>query len=209
MNAGLIAALAAGALVVVGLGCRADAAPVYPVVAAQSSLTFSGLQQGERFTGAFQRFDAHIEYAPDDLAGSRFDVTVPVKSLDSKSAERDQALVTPDWFDVGRFPTATFRTVAMRSTSGGLVADADLSIKGRTRRIAFPFAWKAVGTGATLDARVTLDRLDFGLGGGEWADESAVGRKIDVVVHLTLGSPASPPPATKPDTKRPARVPAK
>ena len=63
----------------------AVAAPVYPVVAARSSLAFSGTQQGERFNGVFRAFDARIQYAPDDLAGSHFDVTIPLKSLDSKN----------------------------------------------------------------------------------------------------------------------------
>ena len=117
--------------------------------------------------------------------------------------------MTADWFDVAHFPVATFRTVAMRATPTGVVADADLSIKGRTKRIVFPFAWKATGTGATLDARVTLDRLDFGLGGGEWADESTVARKVDVVVHLTLGPPAIPAPPAKPGSKAPPKPTAK
>ena len=194
------------ALVLGGLGVTAGAAPSYPVVAAQSSLSFIGSQQGERFTGVFHAFEAKIDFAADDLAGSRFDVTIPLKSLDTKSTERDQALVTADWFDVAHFPAATFRTVGLRTTPTGVVADADLSIKGRTKRIVFPFTWKAVGAGATLDARVTLDRLDFGLGGGEWADDSTVGRKIDVVVHLALAAPvAPPPPARKMNAKAPAK----
>jgi len=191
------------ALVLGWMAATASAAPSYPVVAAQSSLTFIGSQQGERFTGAFRSFDARIEYAAEDLAGSRFDVTIPLKSLDTRSTERDQALVTADWFDVAHFPAATFRTVAMRATPSGVVADADLSIKGRTKRIVFPFSWKAAGTGAMLDAHVTLDRLDFGLGGGEWADDATVGRKIDVVVHLTLAAPV--PPAGKATAKVPAK----
>ena len=91
----------------------------------------------------------------------------------------------------------------MRATATGAVADADVTIKGRTKRIAFPFTWSGRAGGATLDARVTLDRLDFGLGAGEWADESMVGRKVDVIVHLTLGPPAVPatPPPAKPVTK--------
>ena len=79
------------------------------------------------------------------------------------------------------------------------------TIKGRTKRIAFPLTWKMAGTGATLDARVTLDRLDFGLGAGDRADESTVGRKVEVVVHLTLvtGPASTPakPPAGKPVAK--------
>jgi polyisoprenoid-binding protein YceI len=33
---------------------------------------------------------------------------------------------------------------------------------------------------------VRLDRRDFGLGTGEWADESVVARPVEVNVHLTL-----------------------
>ena len=197
------------ALLLGGLGFTAGAAPSYPVVAAQSSLSFIGSQQGERFTGVFHSFEAKIDFAADDLVGSRFDVTIPLKSLDTKSTERDQALVTADWFDVARYPVATFRTVGMRATPSGVVADADLSIKGRTKRIVFPFTWKAAGAGATLDARVTLDRLEFGLGGGEWADDSTIGRKIDVVVHLTLAAPSAPAAPAAPAAKMNPKAPVK
>jgi polyisoprenoid-binding protein YceI len=180
----------------------ARAAPAYAVVPAQSSLSFVGTQQGEKFTGVIRDFDARIAYAADDLAHSALDVTIRMKSIDSKSPDRDQALATADWFDFAKFPTASFRTVAIRSTPAGPVGDADLTIKGRTKRIAFPFLWKAVGGGATLDARVTLDRLDFGLGTGDWADESTVGHKVDVVVHLTL---AAAPPAAAAGGAKPAK----
>ena len=177
----------------------AVAAPLYAVVPAQSSLSFVGTQQGEKFTGVIRDFDARIEYAADDLATSKLDVAIRVRSMDTNSPDRDQALATSDWFDFARFPTATFRTVAIRATPAGPVGEADLSIKGHSKRIAFPFVWKAAGAGATLDARVTLDRLDFGLGMGEWADESMVGRKVEVVVHLTLAAAPPPPkPAAKP-----------
>lgn len=172
-----------------------QAAPAYAVVPAQSSLTFIGSQQGEKFTGTIRDFDARIQYGADDLAGSRFDVTIRVKSMDTKSPDRDQALATGAWFDVAQFPTATFRTTAMRTSATGPVGDAELVIKGHAKRIAFPFTWRATtGGGATLDAKVTLDRVDFGLGTGEWADDSLVGRKVDVVIHLALAAVAAPPP---------------
>ena len=97
----------------------AIAAPSYVVVPAQSSLSFVGTQQGEKFTGAIRDFDARIAYAADDLATSRLDVTIGVKSMDTKSPYRDQALATADWFDFAKFPTATFRTVVIRATPAG------------------------------------------------------------------------------------------
>ncbi|MBS0375744.1 MAG: YceI family protein [Proteobacteria bacterium] len=195
-----------GVLVLAAATGTAGAAPTYTVVPAQSSLSFIGTQQGEKFTGVIRDFDARIAFGTADLAGSRLEVAMRLKSIDSKSPDRDQAIATTDWFDVAKYPVATFRTLAIRATPTGAVGDAELTIKGHTQRLAFPFAWKAAADGgATLDARVTLDRLDFGLGTGEWADESMVGRKVEVVVHLTL-APAAPPPAApgKPPVAKPA-----
>lgn len=184
----------------------AGAAPVFTVVPAQSSLSFIGTQQGEKFTGVIRDFDARIAYASSDLASSRLEVAMRLKSIDTKSPDRDQAIATTDWFDVAKYPVATFRTLSIRATPTGPVGEAELTIKGHTQRLAFPFSWKATPDGgATLDARVTLDRLDFGLGTGEWADESMVGRKVEVVVHLALAASAAAPVApAKPPTTKPA-----
>jgi len=187
---------------VLGLAASAVAhadAPTYVPVLAQSSLSFMGTQQGEKFTGVFRDYDAKIAYAPDQLATSHIDVTIRLKSLDSKSQDRDSALAGADWFDFAKYPTATFRAATIRATPTGPVGDADLTIKGHTKRIAFPFTWKVEGGKATLDARVTLDRIDFGLGTGEWADDAVAGKKVDVVVHLQLATAA--PAAAAPPAK--------
>lgn len=181
----------AGALFAPGLPAIA-AAPAWTVDPAQSTLSFVGTQQGEKFTGVFKRFKATVRYAPGDLAGSALDVSIDVTSVDSKSPDRDQALATDAWFDFKRYATATFRSVGpLRASPNGATADADLSIHGHTKRIAFPFRFVATGPSATLDARVTLDRLDYGLGAGEWADDSVIGHKVDVIVHLVLRAAAN------------------
>ena len=174
----------------------AVAAPRYVAVPAQSSLSFVGTQQGEKFTGAFGAFAARIQFGPADLASSRLESTLQMRSVTTQSAERDDTLATSQWFDSAQFAAATFQTVALRAGVAGVAgaanftADADLTIKGRTKRIVFPFSWQARPDGAVLDARVTLDRLDFGIGAGEWADESIVGRKVEVIVHLLLAPAA-------------------
>lgn len=201
-------ALAIVATASVSSPARADA-PTYSAVATQSSLSFVGTQQGEKFTGVFKDYDARIAFAPDQLQGSHIDVTIRLKSMDSKSQERDSALAGADWFDFQKYPTATFHAGTIRATPGGPVGDADLTIKGHTKHLAFPFSWKAEAGKVTLDARVTLDRLEFGLGAGEWADESIAGKKVDVVVHLVLAATAAAPAAPAPPAAKPAAPAAK
>lgn len=164
----------------------AIAKPVNYQVQSGSSVSFVGTQQGEKFIGVFKSFDASIVMDSDNPGQSVFDVSIHLKSADSKNAERDSALATSAWFDVAHHPDAHFKTVTFRSTPQGMVADADLTIRDKTKRLVFPFSFKKTPTGATLDAKVTLSRLDYGLGAGEWADESMIGHGVDVIVHLNL-----------------------
>lgn len=172
-------------------------APAWVPVRAQSSLAFSGVQQGERFTGQVRDFDARVDFQPGNPGSGRIEATMRTKSIDTRNSERDTALAGSDWFDYARFPLATFRATALHSTPAGFIGDAELTIKGHAKHIPFPFTWTTSGANAVLDAKVTLDRLDYALGAGEWSDESIVSRKVDVIVHLVLApasAPATPPP---------------
>jgi polyisoprenoid-binding protein YceI len=192
----LIRALLPAFMLSASAASTAGEAPAFLPVAAQSSLSFTGSQQGEKFTGSFHEFDARVAYAPEQLASSRISATIKMKSLDSKSQDRDSALIGPEWFEVAKFPIASFRTTAIRMTPTGPVGDAELTIKSATKHLAFPFSWKMEGGKAVLDARVTLDRLDFGVGTGEWADEGIAGRKVEVSVHLVLAAAPNAAPPT-------------
>jgi polyisoprenoid-binding protein YceI len=157
---------------------------------ARSQLTFKGTQQGAAFTGRFQRFTPQIVFSPDALATSRWQVTIDVGSNASGSEERDETMRMADWFDVARYPTATFATTGFRAGTapGSFVAEGELTIKGRKARIALPFRWtpSADGRAATLIGQVVLDRHTFALGTGDWADDAWVGRSVTVGVQLAL-----------------------
>ena len=169
---------------------KAPAAAEWQMDAARSTLTFTGTQQGEAFTGHFKRFTPRIVFSPAALAVSQWAVTVDVKSNDSANQERDETMRTSDWFDVAHYPTATFTATAFRAGKGAgeYVADGELVIKGRKVRVPLPFRWTPAANGktATLSAQVVLDRHAFALGTGDWADDAWVGRNVTVNVQLVL-----------------------
>ena len=162
-------------------------ARTWKVDAAHSSLAFAGVYQGEKFEGRFKRFDAKINYDPADLGQSKFDVTVEIASVDTANTERDQALPGKDFFDTARFPKAHFVTTRFRKTSNGQVlADGTLTLRGVARPVVLSVEFAPQGTGATLDVNTTLKRLDFGIGGGDWADTSMIGNAVTVHGRLAL-----------------------
>ncbi|MCE5231968.1 MAG: YceI family protein [Mizugakiibacter sp.] len=163
------------------------AARDWNVDAARSSLGFVGTYQGEAFDGTFKRFTARIAYDPADLAHARFDVTVDLASAGTQNAERDQMLPGADFFDVAKFPAAHFVSSAFRrAADGGVLADGTLTLRGVSKPVTLTVKFAPAGGGATLDVATTLKRLDYGIGGGDWADTSVIADAVTVKSHLVL-----------------------
>lgn len=154
---------------------------------AGSSLRFSGTQQGEAFSGEFRNFESSIRFDPADPGSARFDVTIDVTSADTANSERDETMLGTEFFDISRFPKARFVTTQFRQIApGAFEADATLTIRDKSVALKFPFNWSGDARSAELKAKVTLDRLAFDVGSGEWEDEESIGHKVDVLVHLKL-----------------------
>lgn len=162
-------------------------AHTWQVDAAHSTLAFTNTYQDVKYTGQFRRFTAKIDYDPADLARAKFDVTVDITSLDTQNSERDQAALGKAFFDAGKFPRAHFVTTSFRKAADGTVlADGQLTLRGVTRPVTLQVEFVPGGDGATLDVTAQVQRLDFGIGGGEWADTSMIGNGVTVHGHLVL-----------------------
>ncbi|MEO6968807.1 MAG: YceI family protein [Rhodanobacteraceae bacterium] len=163
-------------------------AQAWTVDQARSTLTFTGTYQGEKFEGRFKRFDARtVYYDPANLADAKFDVSIDIASVDTANAERDQALPGADFFDTAKFPQAHFVTTSFRKDARGeVLADGMLSLRGVSKPVTLRVTY-APGS-ETLDVDATLKRLNFGIGGGDWADTSLIGNAVTVHGHLVLTS---------------------
>lgn len=158
----------------------------YHMDAAQSHLGFVGTVQGESFEGRFAAFSADIRFDPDALADSRFDVRIDLASADSQNEERDSTLKGEDFFAVERMPQAHYRAERFRRLDDGrFVADGELTLRGITHPVSLTFRWTP-GNPAQLQGEAELKRLDFGVGGGEWADEDTIANAVRVVTSLHL-----------------------
>lgn len=154
---------------------------------AHSTLTFTNTYQNVEYTGQFRRFDAAIDYDPNDLAHAKFDVTIDITSLDTQNSERDQTALGADFFDTAKFPRAHFVTTAFRKAADGkVVAEGVLTLRGVSKPVALTVSFKPDGNTATLDVTAQVKRLDFGIGAGQWADPSMIGDGVTVRGHLQL-----------------------
>ena len=162
-------------------------AQTWQVDAAHSTLDFTNTYQTVTYTGRFKRFGAAITYDPADLAQAKLDVTVDITSLDTQNSERDHAALGADFFDTAKFPKARFVTTAFRKAANGdVLADGELTLRGITKPVTLVVKFARNGDSATLDVTAQVKRLDFGIGGGQWADPSLIGNVVAVHGHLVL-----------------------
>ena len=114
-----------------------------------------------------------FEFDPAKPGASSIEVQVPMSSLSSGVPKLDAHLSNADFFDVAKFPTATFKSsqVTVVDEDSLRVAGA-LTIHGVTRPVTLAVTINQVGAhpmrktpAAGFDATATIKRSDFGVGG--------------------------------------------
>ncbi len=90
----------------------------------------------------FNKFEGQFEFDENKPEASSVSITVDTTSLDSNHAERDKHLRGEQFFDVNKFPTATFVSTGLKPTTDKKgVLSGDLTIKGITKSISMEVTW--------------------------------------------------------------------
>ncbi len=189
-------ALAAGSLVAMLFGTcatlAASAPPVhYMLDDARSLLRFAFVQAGASNNGRFRKLTADVRFSGDNLAASRIDVTVDIASLDTGDPERDDTLKGADLFDLKNFPQARFTATKFTASGPGRYeAQGKLTIRNVTKDLKLPITFQTkMEQGrrvAYMTGQVSIRRLDYGVGQGEWKSTEWVSDDVSVTFSLRL-----------------------
>jgi len=120
--------------------------------------------------GTFKEFGGTLTVGTDPLQSS-VEAVVQVASVDTGEASRDGHLRTGDFFEVEKFPTMTLKSTGITGKGGDFTLNADLTIKGITKSVAFDLEFEGVSkdlygnTKAGFTASAEINRKDWGI---EW-----------------------------------------
>ncbi len=142
--------------------------------------------------GTFNRFGGLIEMDTSDITKSRASGWVEVASIDTRNKRRDDHLRGPDFFNVQKYPKMTLEVRRIYKKDKEWWADADLTIKGVTRRISFPFKWYGPvkdpwgNLRIGIEAKFKIDRYDFGITWNKTMETGGlvVGREVEVELNV-------------------------
>jgi polyisoprenoid-binding protein YceI len=151
------------------------------------SLTFSFMQAGAESHGSFRQFATELGYDEKNPAAGSLKVTVQIASLDTQDKDRDDALAGAELFDAKKYPTAQYLANSLvKRADGGLEAVGKLTLRGVTRDLRVPLRIQNAAGGVELSGEVTIKRLDFGVGQGEWKSTEWVGDDVKLQYKVPL-----------------------
>jgi polyisoprenoid-binding protein YceI len=145
------------------------------IVPAQSEISFTSRQMGVPVDGKFRQWTGKVSF------------TIDTGSASFGAAETDAEVPKAPWFNVAKFPQASFASTGIKSLGAGkLEVAGKLSIKGSQRDVVVPVMLSQSGANTTAAGSFTIKRLDFKIGDGEWADTSMVANEVVVKFKLAV-----------------------
>jgi polyisoprenoid-binding protein YceI len=121
--------------------------------------------------GQFTVIAGSLTLDPNEITNSRIEASVDAASINTRDAQRDGHLKSPDFFDVEKYPKLTFQSTRVeRRGEGELAVRGNLTIHGVTQEVVFgvegptpphkdPWGNTRIGVSATAK----INRKDFGL----------------------------------------------
>lgn len=155
-------------------------------VQASGALSFASQYQGEVFTGQFPGFRSTLSFDPATPKAAKLDVLIPLAGTTTRNSDRDTTLQSSDFFSVAKFAQARYTANGFRSLGGNkYAADGTLTLRGVSRSVTLTFTWTP-GAKPVLAGKATVKRLDFGVGGGDWADTELIPNEVAVSTRVTF-----------------------
>jgi len=150
-----------------------------------SELGFSGDYGGEPVPGTFKKFSGSVEFDLAKPMATRFSTEIDVSSLDTDYSDRDDTLRGEEFFDTAKFPKATYASSGDCTAAGAKVkCPGTLTLRGVSKPVALEIS--ASADGRSLEGTATLDRSQFGVGSGDWADPTSIANPVEITFKLKL-----------------------
>jgi polyisoprenoid-binding protein YceI len=154
-----------------------------------SKVEFVAAKITRSHNGSFKQFSGKIDLVPTHVENSRVAIDIDTSSVVTDEDQLTGHLKTPDFFDVARFPKATFVSTKIEpSTTAGAThtVTGNFELHGVKKTISFPANIQLAADSVSVSAEFSINRKDFGLVYPGKADDLI---RDGVVIKLSLKVP--------------------
>jgi polyisoprenoid-binding protein YceI len=144
--------------------------------------------------GLFSNMTGVIQFDPPDLTSLSVEAEMDVKTLATGYPERDEHLLSPDYFDAEKYPKIFFKSNHVEATGGNRAkVTGDLTIRGIRKPVTLDSEFfgpvKSPFSGITcigFSATGKVNREDYGLTWNAAMEGGGVVTAWDVRIHMEV-----------------------
>jgi len=144
---------------------------------------------------------ATLVYNAADVTKSTVTATIDVNTVDTGVSPRDSDLKTGNFFDVSKFPTATFTSTSVVKNGNKLTVSGNFTLHGVTKPIVLDVDGPSTPVENGMDhkthsgftATTTLSRTAYGIGTN--VPPALVGDEFKLIIELEIVKQDTPPAA--------------
>ena len=124
-------------------------------------------------SGSFKKMEGTIDFNDQNLATSKFNLSIDISSIKTGNGMRDKKAQTEEWFSSKKFPAIKFTSTKVEKEGDLYKITGDLTLKGTTK--VYVVKAKKSGSGNTISfaGSINVNRMDF-----------KIGKKSDVVPDI-------------------------
>lgn len=148
-----------------------------------STIGFTGSKITGKHDGGFTTFEGEILLVDAAAERSTVKLTIDTRSLWSDNDRLTGHLQSPDFFDVEKYPSASFESTHIVRADEGHTITGNLDLRGVTKSISFPASISVAPEGITAQAEFSIKRFDFNIVYAGKADDLI---RDEVVIRFDL-----------------------
>lgn len=162
-------------------------AETLPITTDNSKIEFVAAKVTRSHNGSFQQFNGSIDLVNNNPEQSRVTINIEANSVVTDEPDLTKHLKTPDFFDVAKFPKATFTSTRIEPAGGSNYnVTGNFELHGIKSSIRFPATIQVAPDQATVNAEFAINRKDWGLIYPGKADDLI---RDGVVIKLSVNAP--------------------
>ena len=149
------------------------ATETYAIDPVHSTVQFSLRHIVSRFTGSFTKVSGTLSLDRANLENSSVEAAVDVGSINTNSDKRNDHLKSPDFFDLAKYATMTFKSTAWKKTgddtfdvTGNLtIKDVTKPVVLKVKLLGFSAGMKPGSMLSGWEVETTIQKSDFNMAG--------------------------------------------
>jgi polyisoprenoid-binding protein YceI len=164
----------------------AGAAESLKITPENSKVEFVASKVTRSHNGSFKQFAGTIDLVPNSIENSKVNIEIDTNSVVTDDPGLTKHLLTPDFFDVAKYPKATFASTkieAGNANNATHTVTGNFELHGVKKSISFPATIAVTSADAAVSTEFAINRKDFGIVYPGKTDDLI---RDGVVIHLTL-----------------------